>query len=275
MLEDELTQLLADLVTSTGATAAAILAVDDEGKLGIVPLQFEASCEAASEAQPAEPNAETVARLESRPDVEPEPEAKRPSEEHEAALGMGRCLRVCFASVELAGERGNRANAIERTTRALRACARRWQCEVLPELRFPGASQSGRARVRERIETYLHALASTQNAANALVSLHGEIVACAHAGDEVHRDRVPFIVKRVAAEAARRKGESSHAAIEGDDFYAVSFWFDACLVVFFSGPFALDFIRHRARLVTRELVNLMGDLDDPPRDPAQAAPSPD
>jgi len=59
------------------------------------------------------------------------------------------------------------------------------------------------------------------------------------------------------------------------DFYAVSFWFDACLIVFFSGPYSSDFMRHRARRVTRELANLLPELDDPTLDPVQAAPIPD
>lgn len=164
--------------------------------------------------------------------------------------------------------------AVERAARAIRACARRWDADVIPAL-VAGAAAPSADRVRERIDVFLRGLVGDQSADNAIVSLRGHVVGAAHEPDELQVDRVPFMLKRLDAEAGRLKGKSSHAEISGDDFYAVSFWYGAALIAFFTKPFSLDFVRHRARRVTHELSLLMGDLDDPPRDPARVAPVPD
>jgi hypothetical protein len=109
---------------------------------------------------------------------------------------------------------------------------------------------------------------------NAAVVRHSELLSSAEPLDELQRERIPFTVKRVNAEAARRRTHS-HAEVAGDDFFAVSFYFDAHLIAFFDGVYALDFVRHRAKLVTRELSHLLALLDEPPVDPAQAMPIPE
>jgi hypothetical protein len=169
----------------------------------------------------------------------------------------------------------DRLAALERTARALRACARRWDVPSLPPLLYPDRSPGGtRQRVIERVEAYLQALAATHGVVNAIVTHRGHPLASAFPLTELQRERLPFTLKRVKAEAARLEG-SSHAYIAGDDFFAQSFWFEACLIAFFAGPYAVDFVRHRARLVTRELANLLPLLDDPDHDPAIVAPLPE
>ncbi len=244
MFEDEIQQLLAELVGGTGAIAAAIALAADP------PLPV-------------------------HPGDDPTSADAEPAELREVDLGSGTTLRLWFRTAAVGGQGDERGAAAERAARALRACARRWQRDRLPTVRYPTEPITPRARVRARIERYLEALAAAQNTANALVTLHGDIIGSARPCQELHRERVPFIVKRVAAEAGRKKGESSHATIEADDFFASSFWFDACLIIFFTGPYALDFVRHRARLVVREISGLMAELDPPPGDPAHAAPRPD
>lgn len=163
--------------------------------------------------------------------------------------------------------------ALEHAARALRACARRWN-EELPALGGePGLPL--RARILRRIETFLAALADTGGAANALVTVRGRLLTSATPLTELQRERIDFMLRRVDVEVARKVGETSHAELVGDDFFALSFWFGACLVVFFETPFSVDFIRHRARAVTRELSGLLPDLDEPPRDPARVAPLPE
>ena len=44
----------------------------------------------------------------------------------------------------------------------------------------------------------------------------------------------------------------------------MSFWYDAALVVLLAEPYALDFVRHRARQVARELANLLPLLEPDP-----------
>ena len=70
-------------------------------------------------------------------------------------------------------------------------------------------------------------------------------------------------------------GANAHAELGGEDFYALSFWYGGCLVGFFSRPYASDFVRHRTRLVTRELAHLLSLLDEPSHDPVQTSPRPD
>lgn len=165
------------------------------------------------------------------------------------------------------------ATALEHTARALRACARRWN-EELPALGGePGLPM--RARILHRIEAFLGALSDTNSALNALVTVRGKLLTSATPPTELQRERIDFLLRRVDVEVARKVGETSHAELIGEDFFALSFWFGACLVVFFDGPFSVDFIRHRARAVTRELSTLLPDLDEPPRDPARVAPIPE
>jgi hypothetical protein len=48
----------------------------------------------------------------------------------------------------------------------------------------------------------------------------------------------------------------------------MSFWYDAVLVVLLVEPYAVDFVRHRARQVARELTNLLPLLEPDPEAPA-------
>ena len=52
------------------------------------------------------------------------------------------------------------------------------------------------------------------------------------------------------------------------DAYAMSFWYDAALVVLLVEPYAIDFVRHRCRQVARELANLLPLLEPDPEAPA-------
>jgi hypothetical protein len=193
---------------------------------------------------------------------------------HSAPLGGGAFLWAEFAGASDHSGEGRRA-AMERAARLLRTCARRWDVAQIPALDLPNGGPPTVDRARDRIRRFLQALCNTEHATNALVHYRGEVIASAHDLEELQHARVPFTVKRVGAEASRLRGQTSHAEISGDDFYAVGFWFDACLIVFFSGTYSLDFIRHRARLVTRELTALMPLLDDdPPPGSVQEAPIP-
>ena len=166
-----------------------------------------------------------------------------------------------------------RAATITRCVRALRACARRWDRHQVPACSEKSVAEPGGHRVRERIRAFLEALANSHQAEMVAVSIGLDIIAANRPLDELSRERIPFIVRRVDVEAERR--QTSHAELAGQDFYARSFWFSACLVLFFNAPYAEDFVRHRARMVCRELVPLLTMLDEPPPSPAQIAPVPD
>jgi hypothetical protein len=168
-----------------------------------------------------------------------------------------------------------RAAAVERAVRALRAAARRWQAERLPIMAVLAseAAPPHEDRVRGAIAGFLQALANTERARAVAVTVQGRVVAASVALDELERERLPFLLRRVTVAASRQVGRS-HAEIADPDVYLASFWFDACLVAFFAGPYSTDFFRHRARMVMRELSLLLPMLDEPPPTAANVAPLP-
>lgn len=167
------------------------------------------------------------------------------------------------------------AAAVERAVRALRAAGRRWQAERLPAMSVAAeATAPQNDRVRERITAFLQALANIQRAHAVAITVRGRVVASSVPLDELSRERLPFLLRRVAVEAERQEGRA-HAELADPDVYVASFWFDAALVAFFEGPYAVDFFRHRARMVMRELSQLLAMLEEPPPGSASVAPIPE
>lgn len=187
-------------------------------------------------------------------------------------LGRGKALFASFGEQE--PEPGDTNEALERAARALRAAGRRWEIEELPDVHWPERDHPARDRVLERIEAYLEALANTDNCDNLLLVRDAVLIAAASPPTELQRARIAFAIKQVQADAGRRAG-TSHGEIVGDDIYVRSFYVDAALVGFFSGPWATDFVRHRARRVARELAHLLSMLDEPPPSDAAQAPIPE
>jgi len=178
------------------------------------------------------------------------------------ALGGGEYLRV-----ELSARHGREVDveaAFDRTVRQLRAIRRRWEVARLPEVTVsPGSPSQG--RVAERIETYLRALAGIDRATNAFVIRGTQLIAAAREPDELETTRWPFLARRALASHAPH---SSHGEVVDPDAYAMSFWYDAALVVLLVEPYAVDFVRHRTRQVARELTNLLPLLEPDPEAPA-------
>jgi hypothetical protein len=165
---------------------------------------------------------------------------------------------------------------LEHAARALRAASRRWDV-VLPELSIwahtPHASP--RERVLGRIADFLVAMANTEHCENTLVVRRGEVVSSARPVDEATAGRLPLITRQVdAASAALHDRGQGHGEIAGEDVYALSFWYGACLIAFFTRPYSVDFVRHRAKLVARELSELLAMLDPGPDAPASILPRP-
>ncbi|HEX2690914.1 MAG TPA: hypothetical protein VHN14_30080 [Kofleriaceae bacterium] len=179
------------------------------------------------------------------------------------ALGGGEYLRV-----ELPTRRSREVDieaAFDRITRHLRAIRRRWQVARLPEVSIAPGSHPAHDRITERIESYLRALVRADRASNVFVTRGTRLIAAARAPDELEATRWPFLARRALATHAPH---SSHGEVIDPDAYAMSFWYDATLVILLAEPYALDFIRHRARQVARELTNLLPLLDPDPETPA-------
>jgi len=180
------------------------------------------------------------------------------------ALGGGEYLRVELPT-RMRREVDVEA-AFDRITRQLRAIRRRWEVARLPEVSVaPGTPQPTNDRITERIEGYLRALASVDRASNALVVRGAQLIAAARTPDDIEATRWPFLARRALATHAPH---SSHGEVVDPDAYAMSFWYGAVLVILLDEPYALDFIRHRARQVARELANLLPLLEPDPVEPA-------
>jgi hypothetical protein len=184
------------------------------------------------------------------------------------ALGGGEYLRVELPT------RTNRESdveaAFERATRALRAIRRRWEVARLPEIAVtPGSQSPPSDKIIERIEVFLRGLAQIDRASNAFVTRGTQLLASARPADEVESSRWPFLARRALATHAPG---SSHGEVVDPDAYAMSFWYDAALVVLLAEPYAVDFVRFRTKAVARELANLLPLLEPDPDAPAAIRP---
>lgn len=192
------------------------------------------------------------------------------------ALGGGEFLRVELRTRVERGAAGSETGrehdieaAFERVTRQLRGIRRRWEVARLPEVTVaPGQLPPG-GRVLERIDAFVQALASIDRATNAFVTKGTQLITSARVPDELEASRWQFLARRALATHAPG---SSHGEVVDPDAYAMSFWYDASLVVLLTEPYAIDFVRHRCRQVARELCNLLPLLDPDPDAPAAIGP---
>ncbi len=190
------------------------------------------------------------------------------------ALGGGEYLRVELPT-RVSNDDQSRdydiEGAFDKITRQLRAIRRRWEVSRLPEITVaPGIVTHG-SRVVEQIEKYMQALASIDRASNAFVIKGTKLIASARTPDELEASRWPFLSRRALSTHAPG---SSHGEIIDPDAYAMSFWYDAAIVVLLAEPYATDFVRHRCKHVSRELCNLMPLLEPDPEAPAAIGPRP-
>jgi hypothetical protein len=234
LIDEEVRDALKSLVDEIGATSARIVVEDNDGRTGVP--------------------ARTL------------------------ALGGGEYLRVELPTRvergparEETGREHDIEAAFERITRQLRAIRRRWEVSRLPEIIVANGQPAGGGRVKERIESYLQGLASIDRVTNAFVTKGTQLIASAREPDELEGSRWPFLARRALATHAPH---SSHGEVVDPDAYAMSFWYDAALVLLLTEPYAIDFVRHRCRHVARELCNLLPMLDPDPDAPAAIGPRP-
>lgn len=157
--------------------------------------------------------------------------------------------------------------ALEQAVRALRATARDAATE-LPAVSVMVGAPPRPTRVADRVHAYLHALAALHGGQNALCTLYGDVVASAHPPTPLEIARAELLVRRTQASAKTRG--MGHGDLADPDAYVLTFWINAALVLYFAGPYPIDFVRHRARAVARELSELLPELDPDPAAPAAA-----
>ncbi len=189
-----------------------------------------------------------------------------------APLGGGAELRVAVGASPAGADDGGVATAIEHAVRALRAAARRWET-ALPVVAVGDAAANAGEKVTARIQAFVAAMTSIQHARNACLVVDHRVIAWARAPEPLDEARWPLLERRAQA-AAPGEGLSSHGEVIDDDAYAVTFWYGAALLLYFSAAYGVDFVRHRARQVARELALLLPMLDPGPGAPAQRLPVP-
>ena len=101
------------------------------------------------------------------------------------------------------------------------------------------------------------------------------LIASAKPPGDLEGSRWPFLARRVMQTHAPG---SSHGEIVDPDAYAMTFWYDAALVILLDEPYAIDFVRHRAEAgraralepLADSRARSLGACRDPPP-PAEAA----
>jgi hypothetical protein len=156
--------------------------------------------------------------------------------------------------------------ALEHAVRELRSAVR--DGGELPAVTVVAGGSGRPARVADRVHQFLEALASLHGGQNALCIVRGDIVAAANEPSDLERSRAELLIRR--AQAAAKAAGHTHGDLADPDAYVLTFWLSAALVVYFAGPYAADFVRHRARAVARELSELLPELDPDPAAPAAA-----
>jgi|GEM_PF-3277804 len=177
-------------------------------------------------------------------------------------LGAGARLEVELGAIGRADDEVDRALVL--AVRALRQLAREHRV-ALPAVQV---SSGGTVRVLDRISAFVHALGDLHGAHNALLLVNDEVLVARREPDLLEKSRLELLTRRLAAEAKHR--HSSHADLADPDAFTLSFWHRAVLVLYFVGPYPVDFVRHRAKAVARELAELLPDLEPEPESPAVA-----
>lgn len=161
--------------------------------------------------------------------------------------------------------------ALERAARALRELARA-AATSLPAAEVVLGASDRPSRIVDRIHAFLDALAAIHGADNVLCVVAGEVVVAARPPTELQASRAELLIRR--AEAAARSQRVGHTDLADADAFVLTFWHRAALIVYFADAYAVDFVRHRARQVARELARLLPELEPDPAAPAALLPVP-
>jgi len=189
-------------------------------------------------------------------------------------LVTGVSLVASFADPERDDQRPSRQELIERASRALRSCYRD-HADVLdtvpdwPMLEFPDTSKpvrEGQELIRARIQQFLKGLVDSGPIRQCALLLRGRLVASALPLEEIDEAQLDLLCRQLDRASQSASG-TAHGELVRSDVYAHSFWYGASLIEFASDDYAVDFVRHRSKMVAKELSNLLAMLDDGPNTP--------
>ena len=103
--------------------------------------------------------------------------------------------------------------------------------------------------------------------------LRGRLVASASPLEELEEAQLDLLARQLDKANDSAEG-TAHGELVRPGIYAHSFWYGAALVGFCRGEYSVDFVRHRNKMVARELVHLLEMLEGGPDKPVKQAPPP-
>lgn len=124
-----------------------------------------------------------------------------------------------------------------------------------------------------RIQQFLKGLVDSSELYQVALTCRGRLIASAYALDEIDESRLELLMRQLDIASQKSEG-TRHGELVRDDLFARSFWYGAALFGFANKPYSVDFVRHRCKLVSRELANHLSMLDDDPNKPVKTAPVP-
>ncbi len=193
---------------------------------------------------------------------------------HSAALGQEAHLVAEFEHIESPHDEQSRQELIERSSRAMRACLRRNGETDFPYLALPNDKPDPKHLILARIQQFLCGIVDTTKLYQMVVLHRGELIASAYVLDELDVERLALLDRQLELAAKKTPG-TDHGELIRDDIYARTFWYGASMIGFANSPYALDFVRHRSKMVARELSHLLSLLEDGPESPSSIAPLPE
>ncbi len=203
-------------------------------------------------------------------------------QEHECRtkLSSQAILVASFAQPEATTQQPGRLELLERAARALRSCVREHYREgarvVWPELAFPHvetAAQDPQRLITARIQQFLKALVDSSPLHQEVLMLRGRLIASASPLEELEEAQLDLLARQLDKANESAEG-TAHGELVRPGIYAHSFWYGAALIGFCRGDYSVDFVRHRNKMVSRELVHLLEMLEGGPDKPVKQAPPP-
>lgn len=189
-------------------------------------------------------------------------------------LGYGAELVAEFSESESWTTLQSRQEHLERYARRIRACQVRLGNKNFTYTHFPNDSPEPKRLILARIQQFLTGLVDTSELYQMVLLRSGQLIASALPIDPLDENRLDLLHRQLSAAAQKSTG-SAHGELLQPGIYALRFWYGASLIGFASGDYALDFVRHRSKLVSRELAHLLNLLDQGPDKPGAIAPIPD
>lgn len=152
---------------------------------------------------------------------------------------------------------------------------RQWEsitAQNVSDLIFHENGLSRQDKIKLRLREFLLALVSATHAHQGFVVYKGETLSRTPLESKQYIERLPLLIRRLD-KMAMESSKSSHSTWITDDVYACTFYYGAACCLFYKEPYALDFTKHRAKQVVKEMSLLLAELEDPHLPPVNSNPN--